>query len=81
MCGISRQLPSVCRACTPPPSHRPFTGPHTESLSWHHSCVCCQMSSPCASAGPTQRYLYPNPACGPICLGTHGDWQRCGGAY
>ena len=27
------------------------------------------MSSPCASAGPAQRYLYPRPVCRPICLG------------
>ena len=37
------------------------------------------MSSPYASAGPSQRCPCPQPACGPICLGTHGDWQRCGG--
>ena len=36
------------------------------------------MSSPCASAGPARRYLCPHPACGPICRGTHGGWQRCG---
>ena len=35
------------------------------------------MSSPCASAGPAQRCPCPCPACGPICLGTHGDWRRC----
>ena len=34
------------------------------------------MSSPCASAGPTQRYPCPHPAYGPICRGTPGDWQR-----
>ena len=39
------------------------------------------MSSPCATAGPIQRYLYPHPVCGPICPGTHRDWQRCGGTY
>ena len=34
MLSILLQLPGVCGACTPPLSHRPFAGPHTESLSW-----------------------------------------------
>ena len=38
---VSPQPPRVCKAYTPPPSHRPFAGPHTESLSWHHSRACC----------------------------------------
>ena len=63
MLGILLQPPRVCKAYTPPPSRHPFVGPHTESLSWHHSQACCQMSSPCASAGPTQRCLCPCPAC------------------
>ena len=78
MLGISLQLPHVCEAYTPPPSCHPFVGPHTESLSWHHNHACCRMSYPCASAGPTWRCPCPRPACGPICLGTNGDWQRCG---
>ena len=81
MLSVSPQLPRACEAYTPPLSHHPFIGPHTESLSWHHSHACCQMSSPCASAGPTQRCPCPRPACGPIYSGTHGDWRRCGGAY
>ena len=52
MLSILPQPPHVCEAYTPPPSHHPFIGPHTESLSWHHSHACCQMSSLCASAGP-----------------------------
>ena len=67
MLSVSLQLPHVCEAYTPPPSHRSFAGPHTESLSWHHSCACCRMSSPCASAGPSQRCLCSHPACRPIC--------------
>ena len=46
----------VCGACTPPRSHPPSAGPHTRSLSWHCSHACYQTSSPCASAGPAQRY-------------------------
>ena len=37
MLGVLPQPPRVCEACTPPLSHHPFVGPHTESLSWHHS--------------------------------------------
>ena len=37
------------------------------------------MSSPCPSAGSTRRYPCLHPVCGPICWGTHGDWQKCGG--
>ena len=61
MLSILPQLPHVFKACIPPPSLHPFVGPHTESLSWHRSHACCQMSSPCASAGPTQRCLYLHP--------------------
>ena len=60
--------------------HR-LIAPLLDLISWHHSHACCRMSSPCASAGPTQRYLYPHAAYEPICSGTLGDWQRCGGAY
>ena len=74
MLSILPQLPHVCEAYTPPPSHHPFFGPHTKSLSWHHSHACCQMSSPCASAGPTPRCPCPHPTCEPIYPGTHGDW-------
>ena len=57
MLCILPQPPHVCKAYTPPLSLHPFVGPHTESLSWHHSHTCCQMSSPCASAGPTEMSL------------------------
>ena len=67
MLVISLQPPHVCEAYTPPPSHCLFGGPHTESLSWHHSHTCCRMSFPCASAGPTRRCLCSHPVCGPIC--------------
>ena len=79
MRGESLRLHHVCRACTPPPSHPPFAGPHTRSLSWHRNCTCYRMSSPCASAGPTWRYPCLHSACRPICQGTHRDWQRRGG--
>ena len=81
MLSILPQLPHVCEVCIPPPSHHPFVGPHTESLSWHCNHACCQMSSPYASAGPAQRCLYLCPVCRPIYPGNHGDWRRCGGAY
>ena len=37
MLNILPQPSCVCEAYTPPPSCHPFVGPHTESLSWHHS--------------------------------------------
>ena len=79
MLSISQLPPHVCEAYTPPPSHCPFAGPCTESLSWHHSRTCCQMSSQCASAGCARRCLCPCPACRPICPGTPRDWRRCMG--
>ena len=81
MHGKSLQQPHVCRACTPPQFHPPSAEPHAMSLSWHHSRVCYQTSSPCASAGPAQRYPCPHPGCGCIYWGTHRDWQRYEGAY
>ena len=77
----SLRLHHVCRACTPPPSHPPSAGPCTMSLSWHHSHICYQMSSPCASAGLALRYLSLHLGCGPIYRGTHGGWQRYVAAY
>ena len=79
MCGESAQQHRVCRACTPPRSRPPPAGPHTRSLSWHHSHACYRMSSPCASASPAQRYPCLHPVCGPIYQGTHGDWQKSEG--
>ena len=78
--GESPQWHHVCEACTPPQSHPPSAGPHTRSLSWHRSHACYQMSSPCASAGPAQRYPCLHPVCGPIYQGTHEDWQKYEGA-
>ena len=61
-------------------SRPPSAGPHTRSLSWHHSHACYRMSSPCASADSAWRYPCLHPVCEPISRGTHGDWQRCEGA-
>ena len=76
----SPQQCRVCGACTPPQFHPPSAELHTMTLSWHHSHACCQMSSPCASAGPAQRYTCLRPVCGPIYPGTHRDWQKYEGA-
>ena len=51
------------------------------SLSWHRSHICYQTSSPCASAGPAQRYPCLHPGCRSIYWGTCGDWQRYESAY
>ena len=81
MCGRLLRLHHVWGASALPLSHPLSAEPHTTSLSWHHSRVCYQMSSPYASVGPAQIYLCLRTRCGPIYLGSHGDWQRYGGAY
>ena len=56
MLSVLPQPPRVCEVCTPPPSHHPFVGPHTGSLSAHHNHTCCQISM-CISRSHTEMSL------------------------
>ena len=58
MLSVLPQLPHVCKAYTPPLSCHPFVGPHTKSLSWHHSRACCRnVLSMCISRSRTKMSL------------------------